>query len=55
MFVIIILKKVIVDFQNIIIVLKMLIKNIANLNQNPELELDYLKKKFTKSIMLLHN
>lgn len=41
-------KNHIVDFLNIIIVLKMPIKNIMNLNLMLELEEDYLKKKYIK-------
>lgn len=49
MFAMDVLKNHIVDFLNIIIVLKMPIKNIINLNLMLELEEDYLKKKYIKS------
>ena len=49
MFAMDVLKNHIVDFLNSIIVLKMPIKNIMNLNLMLELEEDYLKKKYIKS------
>lgn len=49
MFAMDVLKNHIVDFLNSIIVLKMPIKNIMNLNLMLELEEDYLKKKNIKS------